>query len=98
MLDVARPRRAESLPDRSGLQELPVQLAEAVQRPALPPGGVHHPRVNVSEEEVLLVAAAAHEDLAVGVDDVAVPVAHPLVPGDGGVLPEDDVVAPDEPD
>src|SRR3954463_772181 len=88
-------------PDLPGRRpgEYPAELAEAPQGPADLPGAVlGHAQVDVGEDEVLPEAAAADDDLAVGVDDVAVAVADPVVPGDARVLAEVDVVAAHEVD
>src|SRR5262249_22226993 len=76
----AIPRRSRSL------KHLLAEFAGAPAGAAEAPGGVSGcGRIDVAKDEVLLVALAADENLAVRIDDIAVAVAHAVIRGDGGI-------------
>src|SRR5262249_49157830 len=79
-------------------QEQLTEPAQAPTRAADAPGPVGGGRDDVGEEVVLDVPPAAHDHLAIGVEDVAVAVADAVVALDRLVLAQRDVVAADEVD
>src|SRR5205807_7054247 len=77
-----------SLPQAGRFKQLLVQLPNAVERPAHAPVFIRHSRVNVCKDKIFLVTAAAHDDLAERVHDVAVAIAHAVEARDGGIFAE----------